>query len=216
MVVSSKKFAYSSGLNLLLAFAFLLKTALGVDDPLFHFCSSSENFTSNSRYHTNLNKVITYLNYQSPPTGFGKGAIHDPTPNSQAYGVALCRGDASVSDCKTCIADSSSEILKRCPYNKAAIIWYDNCLFKYTNRDFFGRIDDRNKFYMWNLRVVAEPVSFNRKTNELLNRLAKEAYAAPKLYAVGETDLGSEKKLYGLTQCTRDLSRVDCNKCLMG
>ncbi|KAK4845957.1 hypothetical protein QYF36_011162 [Acer negundo] len=201
--MSSSRF--SSSLYLL-AFAFLLQTAFGAD-PLFHFCSSSENFTANGPYEANLNKLAGYLYYQAPPTGFAKGTLGE-NPN-QANGLALCRGDVPSSDCKTCVVEASSEIRKRCPKNKAAIIWYDNCLFKYTDKDFFGQIDNQNKFYMWNVKVVSEPEAFNQNTKELLSQLAKEAQATSKLYAVGEVKLGESEKLYGLTQCTRDLSSYE-------
>lgn len=133
-IMSSSRFA--SGL---LTFGFLLQTAFGVV-PLFHFCSNSGNFTAyNDPYEANLNKLNGYLSIQTPPSGFGLGTIGQ-TPN-QAYGLALCRGDVSTSDCKTCVVEAGSEIRKRCPNNKGAIIWYDNCLVKYSNEEFFGQID---------------------------------------------------------------------------
>ncbi|KAJ6420685.1 hypothetical protein OIU84_028109 [Salix udensis] len=102
------------------------------------------------------------------------------------------------------------------PYNKAAIIWYDNCLLKYSNNGFFGQIDNINKFYMWNVHVVSEPGPFNEKTKELLSQLANEARATPMLFATGELELGNSTKLYGLVQCTQDLSSDVCKKCLDG
>ena len=69
---------------------------------------------------------------------------------------------------------------------------------------------------MWNLRNVSNPVWFNQKTKTLLSQLSEEAYVAPKMYATGELELGESEKLYGLVQCTRDLSTVDCKKCLDG
>ncbi|GLU09781.1 hypothetical protein SLE2022_266220 [Rubroshorea leprosula] len=207
---SSSKFSI---ILCLLTFAFLLQSVIGAD-PLFHFCSSSGNFSTYDPYEANLNKLIGYLSYQAPSTGFAKGSIGDE-PN-QANGLALCRGDVSSDDCKTCIPEAGSEIRKRCPSNKGAIIWYDNCLVKYSDVDFFGQIDNQNKFYMWNVREVNNSVTFNQKTKELLSQLAQEAYRAPKLYATGEMELEGSTKLYGLTQCTRDLSGVDCKKCLEG
>ncbi|KAG6742565.1 hypothetical protein POTOM_053437 [Populus tomentosa] len=196
-----------------------LRTMQGDDSimnrsPNFHFCSSPENFTANGPYESNLNKLTSYLYYKAPPTGFGKGS-RGHTPD-QTYGLALCRGDVSTSDCKTCVVEASSEIRKRCPYNKAAIIWYDNCLLKYSNNGFFGQIDTGNKFYMWNVHVVSEPAPFNEKTKELLSQLANEAQATPKLFATGERELGKSTKLYGLVQCTGDLSSAVCKKCLDG
>lgn len=199
---------------LLLTLALLLQTSFGAN-PLFHFCSNSENFTIHSPYESNLKALISFLTYKTPPTGFGLGSV-GPYPAQQAYGLSLCRGDVSFSDCKTCVSEAASEILKRCPYNKGAIIWYDNCMFKYLDTDFFGHIDETNKFYMWNLKNVSDPTTFNYKTKELLSQIAKEASVNPKMFATGEMKLGESKTLYGLTQCTRDLSSVDCKKCLDG
>ncbi|KAB1200578.1 Cysteine-rich repeat secretory protein 38 [Morella rubra] len=197
----------------LLTFALLLQT-LYAASPLSHFCSKSENFTANGPYESNLKKLLGNLNYQTPPLGFGLGSVGQYP--YQTYGLALCRGDVAARDCKNCVSEASNEIHKRCPYNKGAIIWYDNCLLKYQNRDFFGQIDNQNKFYMYNVRNVGNPTTFNQKTRELLSLLAKEASETPKLYAAGELALSESKKLYGLTQCTRDLSSADCFKCLDG
>ncbi|KAK7324774.1 hypothetical protein VNO77_28608 [Canavalia gladiata] len=192
--------------------AFLLQTSFGAD-PLFHFCSSSENFTAHSPYELNLKTLINSIVYKTPSTGFGLGSVGQ-YQNQKAYGLALCRGDVLASDCKTCVSEATQEILNRCPYNKGSIIWYDYCMFKYLDTDFFGKIDNTNKFYMWNLKNVSDPSTFNYKTRELLSDLAQKAYVNPKLYATGELKLEKSETLYGLTQCTRDLSSIDCKKCL--
>ncbi|KAJ6991295.1 cysteine-rich repeat secretory protein 38-like [Populus alba x Populus x berolinensis] len=54
------------------------------------------------------------------------------------------------------------------------------------------------------------------KTKELLTQLANKVQATPKLYETGEMELGESTKLYGLVQCTRDLSSAVCKKCLDG
>lgn len=200
-------------LGLFLAFALFVQPSFG-SDPLFHFCSNSGNFTSNSPYESNLKALISLLTYKTPPTGFSVGSVGQAQAQ-KAYGLALCRGDVSSSDCKTCVSEAPTEILKRCPYNKGGIIWYDNCMFKYLDTEFFGHIDEGNRFYMWNLKNVSDPNTFNSKTKELLSQLAKEAYVdANKMFASGETKLDESTTLYGLTQCTRDLSSDDCKKCL--
>ncbi|MED6205021.1 hypothetical protein PIB30_014019 [Stylosanthes scabra] len=187
--------------------------------PLFHFCSNSGgNFTAHSAFESNLKTLINSLIYKTPPTGFAVSTIGQPQ-SQQAYGLALCRGDASPQDCKTCLSEATKELRSRCQYNTGAIIWYDYCEFKYLDTDFFGQVDNTNKFYMWNLNNVTDTAAFNHKTKELLSQLALEASTNPKLYAAGEMKLGvgesnDNKMLYGLTQCTRDVSSVDCKKCL--
>ncbi|KAK7324775.1 hypothetical protein VNO77_28609 [Canavalia gladiata] len=191
----------------------LLQTSLGAN-PLFHFCSNSENFAAHSPYESNLKTLINSLIYKTPSTGFGVGSVGQ-YQNQKAYGLALCRGDVSASECKTCVSEATKEILNRCQYNKGATVWYDNCMFKYLDTDFFGKIDNTSKFYLLNVQNVSDPATFNYMTKELLSLLAYKASMIPKMYATGELKIGGEsEKIYGLTQCTRDLSSSECKKCL--
>ncbi|KAL8506730.1 hypothetical protein ACS0TY_017579 [Phlomoides rotata] len=84
------------------------------------------------------------------------------------------------------------------------------------NKDFFGKIDNQNKFYMWNTRNVSHNVDeFNEKTKELLKYLGGYAYETSKMYAKGEVGINEgDEKIYGMVQCSRDVSRNDCRKCV--
>ncbi|KAG7578219.1 Gnk2-homologous domain [Arabidopsis thaliana x Arabidopsis arenosa] len=183
---------------------------------LFHKCSDIEgSFTSKSPYESNLNNLFPQLSYKVPSTGFATSSA-GITPDN-VNGLALCRGDASSSDCSSCLATAIPEIRQRCPSNKAGIIWYDNCLVKYSSTNFFGKIDFENKFYLYNVNNVSDPSTFNTQTKALLTKLTKKATTGDneKLFATGEKNIG-KKKLYGLVQCTRDLKSVDCKACLNG
>jgi hypothetical protein len=198
-----------------LTLALITQTSFALNDPLFHICSNSENFTAYSPYESNLKTLINSLIYKTPSTGFGIGSVGlVQSQNQQAYGLALCRGDVSTSECKTCVSDATKEIQSRCPYNKGAIIWYDNCMFKYLDNDFIGKIDNTNKFSLLNVQSVNDPIKFNNMTKDLLSLLANEASMDKKLYASGDLKIGKSERIYGLTQCTRDLSSLDCKKCL--
>nr|POE49779.1 cysteine-rich repeat secretory protein 38 [Quercus suber] len=132
----------------------------------------------------------------------------------QTYGISLCRGDVATTDCKTCVKEASNEIHRLCPYDKGAIIWYDNCLLKYSNKNFLGQIDNENLFSLLNVQNVSDPTIFNQKTRELLSQLATEASVTTKKYAAGHIELGESTNVYGLAQCTWDLSSNDCFQCL--
>ncbi|KAI3755218.1 hypothetical protein L1987_55014 [Smallanthus sonchifolius] len=198
-------------IGVLLLFLFV-QMAIGAD-PLYHFCSTnSGNFTPYGPYDQNLNKLLGNLYYKTPLTGFGMDS--EGQYQAQTFGLSLCRGDVSSEDCMSCVVNASAEICKRCPNNKAATIWYDQCLLKYTNSNLFGQIDGGIKFYLLNINNVSDPTSFNLATKRLLSGLSKTAYTDPKMYAAGVIDLEGSKKLYGLVQCTRDLSSGDCKTCL--
>ncbi|KAK2424421.1 cysteine-rich repeat secretory protein (DUF26 and DUF1204) [Trifolium repens] len=195
-------------------FASLMQTSFGTD-PLFHFCSKSGNFTAQSPYKSSLKRLINSLIYETPSTGFDNRSVGlAQYQNQLVYGLALCRGDVSTLECKTCVSEATKEIQSRCPYNKGATIWYDNCMFKYLNVDFFGKIDNTSKFSLLNVQNVDDPIKFNNMTKNLLSILAYEASMHHKLYASGQLKIGESKTVYGLTQCTRDLSSVDCKNCL--
>ncbi|KAH1048154.1 hypothetical protein J1N35_038938 [Gossypium stocksii] len=191
----------------LLTLASLLQTAFG----LRHNCSDTGSFSAGDPYEANLKQLIEYLSNQTPQTGFGRRAIGQN--QNRVYGLALCRGDVSSEDCKTCVVRAGNEIRQLCPYKKGAIHWYDYCLVKYSNIHFFGQIDNQNKLYLVNPNTVSE--AYSRQTEGLLSLLANEASADPSsLYASGEIQVSGSAKIYGLTQCTRDLSSSDCKKCL--
>ena len=116
--------------------------------------------------------------------------------------------------CNLC--DASKQILKQCPYNKGAVIWYDNCLLRYLNEEFFGQLDLLINFYhMCNKdNYPSQPMMFNPKTSNFMSQLAKEAVVNQKMYANRKAKLDGLNIFYGLAQCTRDLSSLFCETCL--
>ncbi|KAI4383271.1 hypothetical protein MLD38_009130 [Melastoma candidum] len=192
------------------------KSAAEVASPLFGLCFNPENVTS--LYQANLDNLLASLYKNVPATGFGTHSV-GRYPN-QVYGLALCRGDVSPSDCSTCLSNARDEIPKICPNDQGVIVGYDNCLLKFDDADFLGKIDLSNRFYLYNVNNVTNPAVFNKNTRELLTKLAEDIYMAPNLFASGEakgyTSPLKKKKgvLYGMVQCTRDLSASDCKKCL--
>lgn len=76
---------------------------------LYHKCSDIEgNFTSKSAYESNLNDLFLHLSYRVPSTGFASSSTGN-TPDN-VNGLALCRGDASSSDCRSCLATAIPEV----------------------------------------------------------------------------------------------------------
>ncbi|KAL5567108.1 hypothetical protein UlMin_030272 [Ulmus minor] len=172
--------------------------------PLYHSCFSNENFTKNSSFDANLNSLLNHLSIKVPLTGFNVSSTDKD--QSQVYGLGLCRGDVLKENCKTCVIDASKELQKSCPYSKRAIVWYDNCLVKYSDEYFFGQIDNSNKFALLNVKDVENSTSFNANVKKLLSCLSYKAFTTSKY--------GKDGKLYGLAQCTRDLNGANCKKCL--
>ena len=97
-----------------------------------------------------------------------------------------------------------------------AIVWWDQCMLRYSNSSIFGIMETYPGYYIWNVSAnyVAQ---FNDDLNILLNNLTNEAAAGGSLlkYAAGSAIATDFKRLYALVQCTPDLSEQDCNNCLL-
>nr|GMC68793.1 cysteine-rich repeat secretory protein 38-like [Ipomoea batatas] len=80
--------------------------------------------------------------------------------------------------------------------------------------------DNVNKFYLSNTEPVSNPNVFIPTRNQLLRQLATKAAGQNSFYAAGDANVGpagsSTMKVYGLVQCTRDLSGENCRNCLNG
>ncbi|XP_058217628.1 cysteine-rich repeat secretory protein 38-like [Rhododendron vialii] len=197
----------------LLSISLFLPLALAIS-PIDYSCPSGT-FAPNSTYSKNLNNLLSYLDSETPLTGFSNGSL-GLSPN-RTYGLALCRGDINSSFCKACVDQASSDIQKICPLKKEAVVWYEFCELRYSNLSFFGQIDNGDKFYQVNHNESSNPVSFNQQVITLLKWLREEAIISPKLYANGALiSIENSPTVYGVVQCTRDLSSANCNECLTG
>ena len=87
-------------------------------------------------YEMNLEGLLNNLTYQTPETGFGQGYKgQDP---DKAYGLALCVGDTTPIDCKSCVTNATFLVRAFCLTSKRAVVWYKFCMLKYNDENFFG------------------------------------------------------------------------------
>ncbi|KAH7860279.1 hypothetical protein Vadar_011581 [Vaccinium darrowii] len=196
----------------LLSISLLFQLGLAIDLDSYSIYCSQSSFLAGGPYNKNLNNLVRYLDSKTPLTGFGSGS--QGLGQNRTYGLALCRGDINSRDCKACVDQASNEIQKVCKLKKEAIAWYDVCMLKYSNLSFLGKIDNKNWYFEESTNFWSNPGYFNKEVIQILSTLQKEAYVSPKMYAAGALEIGNSTTLYGLVQCTRDLSSANCNICL--
>ncbi|KAF8029969.1 hypothetical protein BT93_E2402 [Corymbia citriodora subsp. variegata] len=207
-------------LLLLLALAAAPTPAHG-SELLYHFCGTTGNFTANGTYGANLNTLLTSVIAAANATDVDYGFYNlsaGGSPDETVNAIALCRGDVGVADCWSCLNDSAPEIARRCPGQKEAIIAYDYCMLRYSNRSIFGARDTSRAFYRWNNKIVTNNVDqFNQVLRNLTDGLGHRAASgnSTRKFAVGNTTAPNFQTLFGLVQCTPDLSQQDCNSCLV-
>ncbi|KAK9991780.1 hypothetical protein SO802_026765 [Lithocarpus litseifolius] len=210
----------SSLIMIVLAFLISLSLCLPLADAQPKSCSNTGTFSNNSTYASNLNLLLSSLLSNVTANGgfYNTSAGQDP---NKVYALALCRGDLDTGKCYTCTNISSLDITKQCPDQKEAIIWGAECILRYSNRNIFGTMEVLPSQCVPNPNNIssADLDQFNQTLYNLMGSLGTQASlgsSSIKYFAVGDKSFSSSRNVYGLVQCTPDISQMDCRICLEG
>lgn len=182
-------------------------------------CGSSGNYTANSTYQANLARLATEVpkNASTSPALFAQGSVGS-VPDI-AYALTLCRGDATnASACGSCVATAFQDAQQLCAYDKDAAVFYDACYLRFSNQNFISSTTDNgNPLILFNSQNVSSPVKvFDAAVRALLNATGESAAEnSTRRFATGEEAFdATDPTIYGLTQCTPDMSAAECRSCL--
>ncbi|XP_047337508.1 cysteine-rich repeat secretory protein 38-like [Impatiens glandulifera] len=185
-------------------------------------CSSDEgnNYTKNSVYETNLNLALAILSSQAASNrsffNFTTG-----TGSNQVYALYLCRGDITHQLCKSCINDATNLLpTQKCPYIKESIIWYNECMLRYSNSNIFSiGVSTNGNWVSWDSDYnVSNPGQLSQVLSDTMNELIKKAVSmetTPAYFQTGEAKLTDFEMVYCLVQCTPDITGFECKRCLL-
>ncbi|KAF8096976.1 hypothetical protein N665_0298s0040 [Sinapis alba] len=202
-----------------LPFQALAQVDTYVFDPDFT-CVDRGNFTANSSFAGNLNRLVSSLStLTSKPYGFYNLSSGDSSSGEKAYAIGLCRREVKRDDCLSCIQTAARNLTEQCPLSKQAVVWYTQCMFRYSNRTIYGRKEtDPTLSFRAGETISSNRDEFERLQRELLNTLKRVAAAGGenRKYAQGNSSASpGYRRFYGSAQCTPDLSEEDCNDCLI-
>ncbi|KAK9265385.1 hypothetical protein L1049_007347 [Liquidambar formosana] len=205
-----------------LVFLFILSllslTTTAAPTYVYHFCTNASTYTPNSTYQANLNLLLSSLSSNATrDNGFYNSTVGRNSPDI-AYGLFLCRGDGSTDVCRDCVTTASRELVERCPNQKVAIIWYDECLLRYSNGYIFATVAQDPRVSLLNEQNATEQDRLNQLVQDTMADAATLAVrndqSPGKKFATATANFTSLQTLYTLVQCTPDLSPSDCNRCL--
>jgi hypothetical protein len=185
---------------------------------LNHSCPSSIlTYSRNSTYFTNLKTLLSSLSSRnaSYSTGF-QTATAGQAPD-RVTGLFLCRGDVSQEVCRNCVAFSVKETLYWCPYNKEVVLYYDECMLRYSHRNILSTVTYDGSAILLNGANISssnqnQVDEFRDLVSSTLNLAAVEAANSSKKFYTRKVI--TPQPLYLLVQCTPDLTRQDCLRCL--
>uniref|UniRef100_A0A0E0Q9H6 non-specific serine/threonine protein kinase n=1 Tax=Oryza rufipogon TaxID=4529 RepID=A0A0E0Q9H6_ORYRU len=184
-------------------------------------CGNGSTFTAGSTYETNLKNLALTLraNASSSPTLFASGALGS-APDT-VYGLLLCRGDLSSSDCADCGTRVGDDVAQACNRTKDAILVYNQCYAQFSDRGDFLAATNNSGVYSLLISGTnissADVAGYDRAVIELLNATVQYAVEnSTRLFATGQrvgTDPGF-RNIYSMAQCSPDLSPALCRRCL--
>ncbi|CAA6664864.1 unnamed protein product [Spirodela intermedia] len=203
-------------LSLFLLFLLIAYPLCHAAAPLTEYCSYDKKASSAAK--ANIARVLATLQSNAPSNGFytasyGTGSV------DRAYGLAQCRQDVSVEDCRICLRDAPPQLSKRCKGQAEAWMWFDYCFVRYDTTPFTGKFDSGYGVYDYSEYNVTENVveqrRFDRELRSLLGKVKTQAAARGNLgLGRDQTKFSSAVTIYALAQCTRDLPSQACSKCL--
>ncbi|XP_044353908.1 L-type lectin-domain containing receptor kinase IX.1-like [Triticum aestivum] len=206
--------------ELLLAVAALFAASAAADytpRDTASVCSPKRNYTDGSQYEINLDQLLHGLH----DGAVGNGGFFETSRGiypDKVYGQAMCYADCEWTKCQLCLQVAPSYVMiKGCPYSRQAAIMYDCCYQRYSDRKFSGHADlFGNGFDYIDGRSYAD--AMNETRWKLVTQLMAEAAGSALRFATGSQTYvdshGDSQVMYGLVQCSRDLSATDCTDCL--
>ncbi|XP_057738317.1 cysteine-rich receptor-like protein kinase 10 [Arachis stenosperma] len=180
-------------------------------------CQNSSQQSLTSGFKTNLNTLLSWLSSDAATSkGYNYTTVGTATRNV-IYGFYNCRGDVTGTFCQFCLSTAAADIPQHCPNRSSAVIWYNYCIFRYSNHAFYGNLTTTPSWQVLGTKNTTNSTQELQKAETYMQILIKNATAESNylLYAVGEFNAGgSLGKRYGLVQCTRDLTSDKCRQCL--
>ena len=170
-------------------------------------CKNEENTTVNENIlQTLLNSLASNVvdHHGFYQTNAGENS-------SRIYGSILCRGDISANNCSDCVLNSTRVASNVFPKCRDVTIWFRWCFLRYSNESFFGDMQERTFTYDFDdiddPSVVSQGLPF-------MSGVAATASEKSLMFHTEVLNFNQSEKRYGMAQCTRDISRKDCKRCL--
>uniref|UniRef100_A0A0E0B907 Uncharacterized protein n=1 Tax=Oryza glumipatula TaxID=40148 RepID=A0A0E0B907_9ORYZ len=190
-------------------------------------CNNGSAYAANTTYDTNVHSILATLSARTPntTTGFATATTGRGT-DTEAWGLALCRGDTDRAGCASCLAAVPAVAFNECRGDMDVTVFYDRCFARFSYVDFTARPDNTEVLIGSPSadRITAGAGRFDALVADLAGALADwAAYNSTLRYAAGVMASGDGftsttedmvHNIYGVVQCTPDQAAAACRACL--
>ncbi|KAK9151922.1 hypothetical protein Syun_010231 [Stephania yunnanensis] len=192
----------------------MLQSFTTAEELILNSCNTTTNYNSSSQFWTNLNLLLLPSPVSNDSrVGFFNASSIGASPNT-VYSLMQCRGDISMEDCSTCLNSAKVEIISQCPKGNRAVLRFEDCLLRYSDIEFLSKTSISPMNPMASANPATNSVVFNRQVGALIKKLITSAASNASRFQIGLINYTNTENIYGMAQCTGDLSETDCLSCL--
>ncbi|XP_010414234.2 PREDICTED: putative cysteine-rich receptor-like protein kinase 9 [Camelina sativa] len=208
--------SFASFIFLFVLFFLSIIRASVQDLTLLHYvCPSTATYTRNSTYYNNLTTLLSFFSSRnaSYSTGFQNATVGQEP--DMVTGLFLC-GGVSPESCRDCVVFAVNQSLNRCPNQRQAVLYYDECMLRYSHRNILSTLRTIDGYTLSSLINIPtnQQESFRGLVLSMMNQAAREAAASSRKLGAIKANFNASQTLYGLVHCTPDLTAQDCSLCL--
>ncbi|KAJ3705203.1 hypothetical protein LUZ61_008908 [Rhynchospora tenuis] len=194
----------------------IIRNSSDIPNPFIpHYYTPNYRIRNNSD-EPNLNLLLSSLTLSTPIAGFAASIVGEPP--HKVYGLAQCRSDISAESCTSCLVNASQHLLGSCPYDDGGIAYFDQCAVRYSADNFFFQLSTLEQQFVYckalgpfNQDHLKKQLSYMIKSISQIAAFNETV----RMFATGvNTQVNDGSQVYGMVQCTRDLSEMQCYKCL--
>ncbi|CAH9095442.1 unnamed protein product [Cuscuta europaea] len=179
--------------------------AARIDAFIYGGCSPTK-FNPGTVYESNVNSALTSLVNSADSVSFNKFKTSLPgsTQPDVIYSLYQCRGDLSVSDCRSCVARAVSQLGSLCVDTSGGALQLDGCFVKYDNISFFGAADTAEVIHKCGPSISSSSDETTSRYTVLTGLSTAGQYF--RVFGYG--------RVQGMAQCTQDVDSSACQNCL--
>lgn len=141
-------------------------------DSVYLNCSNDT--IAGSDFKLNLNTLLRRLSNATTDNGFNKTTVTGENPSDSVYGLFMCRADVPSQLCRQCVNEAAQQLDRDCSDSQQALIWYDDCMLRYSNYS-VSTLETRPNFTVTSILNISNEESFMRLLFRTINNTPEEA-----------------------------------------
>ncbi|WJX87340.1 hypothetical protein P8452_69545 [Trifolium repens] len=209
---------YMKFLSFMLLLLFLVfhftPTSAQVPIYLYNFCENSTAKSLTTSFKSNVNNFVSWIASDSSKGTTFNHTIIGSRSSDDVYGNYDCRFDISESFCQFCVSTAARDLVQHCPNSVTSVIFYDVCIIRYSNENFFGKVSITPTWNVTGTKKIKDSSDLAKVEGYISVLIRKATIETNQSWAMGEFNLSNTEKRYGLAQCGRDVDNEGCRQCL--